>query len=137
MSMRANVVELAEYHDPEDQKRVILEKVNAVKVPQVFASDVLVATYVRPNKSKGGIIFTDKNLDENRFQGKVGLVIAKGPTAFKYDGAYPWEGPVPEVGDWVIYRANDAWENFFNGISVRWIDSDLIKGSIEDPTLIY
>jgi len=41
----------------------------------VFHSKVLVALYVRPAKTKGGIWLSDKTVEEDRYQGTVGLVI--------------------------------------------------------------
>lgn len=98
----------------------------------------LVATYVRPNVSSGGIIFTDKKTEEDRWQGKVGLLLKTGPAAFEFDevmeqiqsyltGGGPDGAPietsesaaryrayrdlgVPFVGDWIAYRTSETHE---------------------------
>lgn len=49
---------------------------------QVLHSQVLVMGYVPPAVSKGGIILTDKTVEEDRFQGNVGSLLpsALGPS---------------------------------------------------------
>jgi co-chaperonin GroES (HSP10) len=136
LSTRANVIDLAKCFEPEQQKQAILDKLGGIEI-DVLSSQVIVATYIEPEKTSGGILLPEKRLDESRFQGKVGLVVKMGPSAFKYDGAYNWEGKAPQIGDWVVYRASDAWENAFGGIFVRWIESDMIKGIVKDPRVVY
>lgn len=139
--MRANIVGLAQARD---QKQEILSKAGDLSGHQVLGDLVLVATYIEPEKSQGGIYMPQKRLDESRFQGKVGLVLKLGPMAFQYDGAYPYEGPVPSVGEWVQYRAADTNEFFMggsgkdgSGLSCRYIHSSLIQAIIGDPLKIY
>jgi co-chaperonin GroES (HSP10) len=45
----------------------------------------IVATYVRPSVTKGGIILTNRTQEEDRWQGKAGLLIAVGPSAFDFE----------------------------------------------------
>lgn len=137
MSARANVINLAKCVEPEQQKQAILDKLSCIEI-DVLSSQVIVATYIEPEKTSGGILLPEKRLDESRFQGKVGLLVKMGPTAFKYDGPYNWEGRAPQIGDWVIYRASDGWENGLSGIFVRWLESgDMIKGIVKDPRVVY
>lgn len=96
----------------------------------------LVATYIRPNTTPGGIILTAKTGEEDRWQGKVGLLLKVGPTAFDYEelharvdamlgdaddagtnmsvddarGIAATELGLPRVGDWVMYRTSDTHE---------------------------
>lgn len=137
MSARANLVDLAEYRTPEEQKQAVLAKVGDLSELTVLRDLVVVSLYVKPNRSKGGIIFADKTVEEDRYQSKCGLVLKMGATAFKYDGSYPWEGPKPEVGDWVMFRAADGWDQDIKGIACRMVYADLIKGIVTDPAVIY
>lgn len=142
--MKLNLREMA---SSKDQRAAILEAtVEAVAGIDVMRNRVLVATYVIPEKTSGGIIRIDKNIDESRFQGKVGLVLKKGPAAFKFsdkmDADYP--SVEPEVGDWVFYRAADTTEcgiakdgDRGNGVSCRMIYDDLVMGKIANPDAIY
>jgi len=98
---------------------------------------VLVAQYIRPEKTLGGIYLADKTLQEDRFQGKVGLVLALGADAFA-DFA---ESERAALGDWIIYDPADAAELFIgdgkSGTPCRIIEDVAIKGACDDPTSIY
>lgn len=132
--MRAKTLELSQATHASTE---LVKQVGDLSGIDVLNDLVLMASYIQPEKSSGGIYFTNKQLDESRFQGKVGLVLKKGPTAFKYVGSYPYEGEVPEVGDWVVYRTSDGWETFIRGVPCRVIESEFIKARIADPTIIY
>lgn len=142
--MKLNMREMA---SATDQRAAILEATaEAVKGMDVLRNRVLVATYVIPEKTAGGIIRVDKALDESRFQSKVGLVLKKGPAAFKFDSTMDKDFPSvePEVGDWVFYRAADTTEcgiakdgDRGNGISCRMIYDDMVHGRILNPDAIY
>lgn len=140
-SLEANFAALGECASPEEQKALIFgmlgDYLTCEKPLRLAGNKVMVATYVRPQRSKGGILYTDKRRDGNRFEGKVGLIIALGPTAFKYFGAFPWEGHKWEIGDWVWYRASDAAERGFRDVWCRTIDDDLIEGEPPSPQDIY
>lgn len=136
--MPKRMMDLASHGGPEDFKvRVnnILQK--TLEGMQVFGNRVLVATYVEPEKTAGGIIKAQRSIQEGLFQGNVGLVLKCGPTAFKYRGSFEWEGPKAEVGDWVVLRYSDAREFHLSGVSVRTIDDDLILCTIENPDAPY
>ena len=92
----------------DDPKEIVMARIgNALeKLPEIYGPRVLVATAPSPDR-KGLILYTDKRKEESRWQGKVGLILKLGPNAFEYDPRYPsykWEGPKPQVGDWIYYR---------------------------------
>ena len=137
-----NIEQLEYQEGVEDPAEVIMARVRAdlEKIPAIFGPRVLVALAPSASKSKGGIIFTDKRKDEARWQGKAGLVLKLGETAFRYDPRYPayeWEGPKPVVGGWVHFFNNDAREIGIGGIACRYIwDSDIL-GIVTDPEAVY
>ena len=131
-------VQILTYVLGEDPKKVVLDKVSAdVEKIDVYGSRVLIATAPTPDRSKGGIMFADKTKDEGRFQGKVGLILKMGASAFKYNGQYEWEGGKPKVGDWVFYRNADTQECGISEASCRIIYDDLIIGKVSDPEVIW
>jgi hypothetical protein len=65
-------------------KKAHLEALGKYK-DKVLHSQVLVMGYTPAERTKGGIILTARARDEDRFQGKIGLVVAMGPGAFKDD----------------------------------------------------
>ena len=126
-----------------DQRAKIFELVGDLNQIEIFDDLVLLAAYIEPEKI-GSIITTNKRKDESIYQGTVGLLLKKGPTAFQYRGQYKWEGRVPEVGEWLLHRASDAWRTQVNaqgrpdhGVECRLISSSLIKGAVAEPTYVY
>lgn len=123
---------------PAEQRERILEDVlPKIKGMKILRNRILVATYTTPEKTAGGIIRPDRNLDESRYQGKVGLVLKLGPFA-GYFNDDPLPSHVPTVGDWIFYRASDTWEcAVAPGVSCRVIFDDCVMGILEDPESIY
>lgn len=104
---------------------------------EVFNNQLLVAVYIRPQKTKTGIYLTDKTTDEDRFQSKIGLVVKKGPSAFE-DSSGEWFKEVSiDEGDWVIFRPSDGWSITVNGVLCRMIDDMNIKGRVQHPDQIW
>lgn len=138
--MRTNLRSIAQQADP---RKALLEAAGNLSGVYVLRNQVLVATYVGSEKSTGGIILPDSALAEFRWQGKAFLVLKCGPTAFKYDGAFPYEGNPPAPGDWVIARPSDGVEMFIGpagaseGISCRIFDDACIWATVGDPSCIY
>lgn len=111
---------------------------------EMFHNFVLVATYIEPEQTKGGIILSDRTLSENRFQGKAALVLRLGPQAFKDDGRVSFGGvTLREEEDWVMVRPSDGLELFTsdssgrNGTSCRIFQDVNILARIKDPALVY
>ncbi len=141
--MRNNLREIAaaSQHDP---KRALLDVIgDTLDDIEVFHNLVLVATYIEPEKTAGGIIKPDKSIQENRFQGKCGLVLKVGPRAFVDQPPHVlFGGAVAAPGDWVVVRPGDGLEAFLGsvktgGVSVRWFEDTHIKGRVTDPSVIY
>lgn len=148
--MRVNLRQLAEAaaHNP---AQPLLDAAGDLSDYEVFHNLVLVATYIPPPKTMKGpngeaVIFheADNTQAENRFQGKVGLVLLAGPTAFVDDSVAKFGGVTIKPGDWVVYRPSDGHELFirdrrkFNeGLSCRLIEDTFIRGRVKDPSLVY
>jgi co-chaperonin GroES (HSP10) len=137
------------FNDPKDKvlvgpKQALLEALGDVSWYEPFHNLVLIATYVPPETSAGGIIIPDRSLAEARFQGVAGLVLRRGPAAFRDEGHVKFYGVMVEEGDWIVYKPSDAMEQFVrkqgsgsDGVSVRLIQDIHIKGRVPDPALIY
>ena len=141
--MRAKLREIAQAAQDDPTEALIASMPEAAGQYEVFHNRVLVATYVRPEKTKGGIILADRTLAEDRFQGKVGLVIKVGPMAFVDSPIASFGGVTIEPGDWVTYVPSNGTEVFFvdeNGLDAtpcRLIEDSNILGRTPDPALIY
>lgn len=104
---------------------------------ELMGNRVLAAKYMRPEKTKGGIILTDKSKDEDKWQGKVGMIVAMGPSAFVEDGEKWFGGKIFKVGDWIMYRNSAGTDMEVNGVQCKQLgDADII-GRIDDPTRIW
>lgn len=126
-----------------DPRGALLRAVGDFSGISVAAKHVLVAQYIRPEKTKGGIIRTDRSLGEDRFQGKVGLVLAVGPLAFEDDAVNKFGGFKVGPGDWAVFRPSDGLEMYHvadngrDGTPIRWFVDTSIVGATDDPERIY
>lgn len=94
---------MAHVREPDQE---IIDKVGDLSEFQVPANKVLIGLYMRPEKTQSGIILTDEYRREDLYQGKSGLLLKRGPAAFK--GSWKIEGMDPQVGDWVAFRPSDG-----------------------------
>lgn len=152
-ALNSNLLALGDCDSPEQQKALVFEMLGPDYLQKLTPMEnrVLVVTYVWPQRRLirntagevvGHLDLPTQTLNANRFEGKTGLVIAVGPTAFKYSGAWPWEGPKPKVGDWIWYRASDAAERGYgmdiaNMLWGRTIADDNVEGITADPRTVY
>ncbi len=122
---------------PIDQtKKEIFDAIGDLsQLDRLMSARVLLATYIPPRKSKGGIIFTDKELQESIYQGQVGLVIAKGPMAFKDDGESTFNGQDIAIGEWVVFRGGGPRVQI-NGVNCRIMDDTQIEMVVTDPDFV-
>ncbi len=104
---------------------------------EIFNNQILAVVHIRPSKSKGGIIFTDKTRGEDEYQSKIGLIVKKGPEAF-VDATGTWfNGVNLDIGDWIIFRPSDGWNITVNGVLCRIMEDTVIRGKVSDPNVIY
>lgn len=119
-----------------DPKAKLLDAVGDVDGVDIFHNQVLVAVYIAPEKTKGGIIRPQQNIDEDKYQGKVGLIIKLGPNAFISDAKWSWPEDM-SVGDWVFYRISDTVGVTVNGQTCRILDDVDVKGRVEKPDDVW
>ena len=98
-----------DYEEAKEQIRKALGDISAI---EVFGSQVLVAAYVRPNKTTTGLYLSVKMQTEDIWQGKAVLVLKLGPSAYDGDDSYLRaifgdRNPLAP-GDWVFVRAADG-----------------------------
>lgn len=105
---------------------------------QVLSNRVLVAIYIAPEKTKGGLIRATQTIKEDVFQGSVGLVLKKGSMAFVDDDASKtyFHGQTVNEGDWVAFRPGDAKRVQINGVDCRLCEDIMIDMIVADPESI-
>src|ERR1700704_1529401 len=81
-----------------DPKKAILAAVGDLSKLEVFSDLVLVGTFIRNERTAGGIIRPGDNVKEDEYQGKVGLVLKTGPQACDWFLNESDGGPNAKIG---------------------------------------
>ena len=121
----------------EDPAKEIRNRIGDISKIEVLHNQILVGVYVRPEKTKGGILLTSQTRDEDRYQGKAGLVLKKGPLAFVDEHNNKFHGQNVDVGDWVFYRVSDGFPLVLNGTLCRLLEEVHVKGKIPSPDVVF
>lgn len=102
----------------------------------VLGAYLLVAIYKRPEKTASGIYMPGKARAEDEFQGKVGLVLKAGPTAFMEDETHHFtEAPV--VGDWVLFNVGDTFGFELGERRCRFVEDVNVKAILKRPDIVW
>ena len=124
-------------HGDKDPAAELREKVGYIDDVDVFFNKILCAIYLRPEKTKSGIILTDQHREEDRYQGKAALVLKTGPTAFVDDGAASFHGQKVDVGDWVVFRPSAGLKMTINGTDCILLQDVQVELRIPAPDIVY
>jgi co-chaperonin GroES (HSP10) len=124
------------FHE-KDPREVALESIGDISDVEISGNQVLIVTYERPEKTKSGLLLADVTKDEDRSQGKVGLIVKMGATAFvdpenKY--GFP---PDMALHDWIFYRASEAWAVTVNGKHCRVLEDVNLRGRVSHPDVVW
>lgn len=122
---------------PQASVSEILESIGDISNVEVFHNQVLIGTYIKPERTAGGILLTDDTRSEDKWQGKAGVVLKMGPAAFVNDAANDFHGLEVNEGDWLLFRVTDGFSLEVNGVHCRLIEDSHVKGRVPDPTMIY
>lgn len=120
-----------------DPKRAIIDAVGDLSGIDILFNHILIGIYFRPEKTAGGIIRPTENIREDQFQGKCGLVLKKGPMAFKDDDVNRFYGQNVEVGDWIVFRVSDGWSLTVNETPCRMLEDANIRMKLVNPSMIF
>jgi co-chaperonin GroES (HSP10) len=128
-------LQMAHSVDPKDALMADLGAV--VDDIEPLGAQILVAIYQMPEKTASGIYVPEKSRKENDFQGKVGLVLKAGPTAFMEDDTHVFGERVPEVGDWVMFNVGDTMGFELGKNRCRFIEDVNVKAIVTRPDIIW
>lgn len=133
-----------------DAKAEILAKLGDISGLEIAQNEVLLAMYMRPEKTAGGIIMPHQNLKEDRYQGKVGLVVKIGSACrfVRQDPNSRVTYGIPIVlHDWVAVRTSDTWSLEINAdpnvsdprafTLCRLVYDDQIKLKLPHPGMVW
>ena len=116
-----------------DPKEKLLADLGDLSGIEIFNNQVLVAVYIRPQKTKSGLYLSDKTIDEDRYQGKVGLLVGMGPAAFQDDNGQWFNNASFSLHDWLVFRPSDGWSITVNGVLCRMLSDTQVKLRIPTP----
>lgn len=126
----ATVLHNWRHKDADEAKNEIMGAVGSLANFDVFGTQILVAPYVRPSKTKGGLMIPESAQKDDIYQGKVALVLKVGPNAYlapeEADQARMlrgFDGNPPQPGDWVFHRIQDCFQFSYEG-----------PGSVKSPS---
>lgn len=130
----SGAAKISEIAQASDARKGILKAVGNLDGVEVLSDLVLLGTFIRNEKIRG-LIRPDVAEDEH--QGKVGLVLRRGPLAFSDWETDETRGDNARIGSWVVFQIGDARQLQINGAPCRLIPYERIRMRINDPNIIY
>jgi co-chaperonin GroES (HSP10) len=121
----------------ENPADTIRKEMGEISDIEIFHNQVLVAIYIRPEKTKSGLYLSAQTREEDKYQGKVGLIIKKGADAFVDDSGKWFKGVNLDVGDWIYFRPSDGWQITVHGQLCRILDDTDVRGRIPQPDTVW
>jgi co-chaperonin GroES (HSP10) len=120
--------------DPAQELRMAVGDISKINV---YHNNILCAVYKRPEKTASGLYLSDGIRKEDEYQGKVVLVLKKGPIAFQDDDKTSFAGQDIQEGEWVVLRSSDGWKLNINGVLCHVIQDTQIKMTIPEPDMAF
>ena len=101
------------------------------ELPEPSGYRILVLPFTPKEKTKGGILFSQEQLDKARIATTCGYVLKMGDLAYKDKDKFnePW----CKVGDWVMFARYAGARLPIEGGEVRILNDDEVLGTIGDP----
>ena len=116
----------------EKEKKVKKKPLEEMSLPNPTGWRILVLPYKAKEKTKGGIILSDKAVSESQIATNCGLVMETGPDAYNDKDKFP-HGPWCKKKDWVLFARYAGSRIYIDGWELRLLNDDEILGTIEDP----
>jgi len=123
-------------HDT-DPKDDLIKAVGSIDGLDLYHNQILCAVYIRPEKTKGGIVLPDQHRNEDRHQSKVGLILKVGPDAFVDESGVWFKDVSVKTGDWIVFRPSDGWSITVNGVLCRILKDENVRGRVSHPDLVW
>lgn len=119
-------------------KADLIDAIGSLDGFEVLGTQVLLAIYIRPEMTAGGIYRPDHvgARKEDQHQGTMGLILKIGRTAFEEDATHRWHGVVPLLHDWVLFNVSDALGLAIRGLRCRLIEDVNIRMVLPEPEVI-
>lgn len=134
----------------EDPAETILKKIGMKKLGELthangkpfrlMGNRVLIGIYERPKVTASGIHLADQTIREDEHQGKAGLVLLTGRSAFVSDKNYDFGTEDPDAvqpGDWVAIFVSNGRKIVINGQLCRIVEDTSIDIKIPAPDSVF
>lgn len=121
-------------HD-QDPADMIRRTVGDVANVELTGLQILVGTYIRPEKTSGGLLLTQKTREEDFYQGKVGLVLKMADGAFEETDKVKFSVKI-KVGDWIVYYPQDTHSLSLNGHHCRLVEEGDVRMRVPNPDMV-
>ena len=115
-----------------EKKKVKKNPLEEMSLPNPTGWRILVLPYKAKEKTKGGIILSDKTVTESQIATTCGLVMDIGPDAYNDKDKFP-NGPWCKKKDWVLFARYAGSRIYIDGGEIRVLNDDEILGTIDDP----
>ena len=102
------------------------------KLPVPTGWRILVLPFKGKKKSKGGVYFSDEQVERQQLATVCGNILAMGPDCYKDKDKFP-RGPWCKKGDWVIFAPYAGSRFKIEGGEVRLLNDDEVIATIQDP----
>ena len=102
------------------------------RLPNPTGWRLLVLPYKGQGKTKGGVILTDKHVEERGYTTVTALVLKMGSECYKNEERFP-NGPWCKKGDWIIFGRYAGSRFGIEGGEVRILNDDEVIGTVKDP----
>ena len=133
-------INLDDKGEPEKVEAPKEEKIEVEEVSDVLVQEdkrepvgyrILVLPFTPKEKTKGGFLFSQEQLDKARIATTCGYVLKMGDLAYKDKEKFgkPW----CKVGDWVMFARYAGARLPIEGGEVRILNDDEVLGTIGDP----
>jgi len=116
----------------EKEKKPKKKPLEEMSLPKPTGWRILVLPYKAKEKTKGGIILSDKTITESQIATNCGLVMDIGPDAYSDKDKFP-NGPWCKKKDWVLFARYAGSRIYIDGGEIRVLNDDEILGTIKDP----
>ena len=102
------------------------------RVPQATGWRMVILPYKGVEKTKGGLLLTDKAIEEQQLTTNVGLILNMGPDAYADKNKFP-NGPWCKKGDWVVFARYAGSRVKIEGGEIRILNDDEVLAKLKDP----
>ena len=103
----------------------------ADQLPEPVGYRILVLPFTPKEKTKGGILFSQEQLDKARIATTCGYVLKMGDLA--YTDTEKFGKPLCKKGDWIIFARCAGSRLPIEGGEVRILNDDEVLGTVKDP----